>query len=150
MSVSQSSTWQFEAERAIDGDMNTISFTNWAWDTDLWYKMEFGAVYCFPEIVIAQSHLDWHAYRMNDLKVLLRDSSTGIEHFCETLRVRQVWTIAGQTQSIPCDACGNLVKLVVRHNQRDYPKSDDPKQTHPGCIHMREITAIQTGSSLVR
>ena len=134
------------AERAIDGDKNTRSQTNCAWDTDLWYKMELDAVYCFPEIVIVQSHLNWYSYRMQDLKVLLIDRATGTESLCGTFRNTQVPTIAGQTYKIPCDRCGNQVKLLVRHNQSEYPKSREQGQTQKGCIHMREIRVVQTGS----
>ena len=150
-SVSQSSTFSwggvpYGAERAIDGNMGTQSHTNCAWNTDIWYKMELGAVYCFPEIIIVQSHIGWYSYRMQDLKVLLVDGSAGTEHLCGTFRVNRVATIIGQTHSIPCDACGNQIKLLVRHDQREYPKSREWEQTQPACIHMWEIAALQTGS----
>ena len=137
------------AELAIDGDINTLSHTSCAWDTDLWYKMEFDAVYCFPEIVIMQFYQNYYSYRMQDLKVLLIDSATGTDSLCGTLRSTQVATIAGQTYKIPCDACGNQVQLRVRHNQSEYPKSRAQGQTQRGCIHMREIRAVQTGSCVV-
>ena len=140
-SVSQSSTftYHYAAERAIDGDMNTLSNTNCAWDTDLWYKMEFDAVHCLAGIVIVQSHFGFvYAFRMQDLKVILMDSTTGTESVCGTLRVRQVWTAEGQTYWIPCDiACGDQVKLLLRHNQGDY--------RYPGCIHIREMKAVKAG-----
>ena len=142
-SVSQSTTltWNgtvLNAERAIDGDLTTVSHTNCSWNTDLWYKMKFDAVFCFSDVVIMQSH--WHqtAYRMDDTGVFVVDSDTREESLCGVLKVSDVMTIEGQTYRIPCDLkCGDEVKLTVRH--------DNGKYDNPACIHMKEIKAYYTG-----
>ena len=143
VSVAQSSTFKYQgvryvAERAIDGDMNTVSHTYCAWNTDLWYKMELDAVHCVTGIALIQSHYGLaYAFRMQDLKVILMDSTTGTESVCGTLRVRQVWTAEGQTYWIPCDVCGDQVKLLLRHDKGEY--------SYPACIHIRELKAVKGG-----
>ena len=145
-SVSQSSTliWDgkpAKAELAIDGDMTTNSHTKCAWNTDLWYKMKFDATYCFSDVVIVQSHMqfqDTYYMRMEDTNVFVIDSNTGSESFCGVLKVGNIRTIKGQTYRIPCDLkCGDEVKLTVRHHSNKYQKK--------ACIHMREITVFHAG-----
>ena len=141
IAVTQSTTLVWLGERqpaglAIDGRLDTGSHTNCAWDTDIWYKMKFHAVYCFSEIVIIQSHDNVYAYRMQDTKVIVINTATNTESLCGVLKVRNVYTVEGQTYKIPCDLkCGDEVKLTVRHD-----KSRDWLQA---CIHMREIRAFQ-------
>ena len=137
-SVSQSSTWggkSREAEAAIDGDLATNSHTQCVWDTDLWYRMKFDAVYCFSEVVIMQSHLsEQNAKRMQDTNVVVVNSGTEAESLCGILEVSSVYTQEGQTYSISCDrACGDKVKLTLRHDRSQYKIE--------GCIHMIEIKA---------
>ena len=85
------------AELAIDDDLSTLSNTIHAWNADLWYKMRFGAVRCFTEVVIVQSH-NWDslAKRMDDTKVFVVDTKTGTESLCGVLKVSDVLTLEGQ------------------------------------------------------
>ena len=138
-SVSQSSErFEWKAELAIDGDQETKSHTICNWDTDLWYKMKFDAVYCFSDVVIIQSYQDRNAYRMDDTEVFVVNTKTGTESLCGVLKVSDVLTIEGQTYRIPCDLkCGDEVKLTIRH--------DKDKYHIDACIHMREIKAFHTG-----
>ena len=146
MSVSQSSTITYGghhlvANRAIDGNMETKSHTKCAWNTDLWYKMDFDDVYCLSEVVIFQSHTEsWNAYRMQDTKVFTVNSNTGVESLCGILKVREDWTLEGQTYRIPCNSCGDGIKLTLRHSRSDYD--------HDGCIHMKEIKALKRGQCI--
>ena len=126
------------AERAIDGDRTTKSHSKCVWDSDVWYKMKFDAVYCFSEIDIIQSHLNENAYRMDDAKLLAVDSKTGTESLCGVIKVSDVLTIEGQTYRIPCDLkCGDEVKLTVRHDMGKYDRA--------ACIHMTEIIVFHKG-----
>ena len=135
VSVTQSSMYKDAvADRAIDGDMETTSHTDCAWDTDLWYKMEFDAVYCLSEIVIFQSHLNHNVKRMQNLKIFVGNRTTNTESLCGTLNVRDDYSMKGQTYMISCDACGDQIKLLLRHN-RD-------RDDMTGCIHMKEIKII--------
>ena len=130
------------AERAIDGNLNTHSHTICDWDTDLWYKMKFDAVYCFFDVVIIISHTDYYYARMDDTEVFVADSDTGDESLCGVLKVSDVPTIEGQTYRIPCDLkCGDEVKLTVRH--------DSGKYDNVACIHMTEIKIFQRGMQLL-
>ena len=123
------------AERAIDGNLNTHSHTDCAWDTDLWYKMKFDAVYCFSDVVIINSHTNDYSARMDDTEVFVVNTKTGTESLCGVLKVSDVLTIDGQTYRIPCDLkCGDEVKLTLRH------------ESQPVCIHTWEIMAFLTGS----
>ena len=141
--VSQKSTlvWDgaaINAEFAVDDDLTTASHTNCAWNTELWYKMKFDAVYCFSDVVIIQSHLGHDAYRMDDTGVFVVSTKTGTESLCGVLKISDVMTIEGQTYRIPCDLkCGDEVKLTVRHVNGEYGKG--------ACIHMKEIKAFHTG-----
>ena len=146
VSVSQISNWGGDAynpESALDGDLETMSHTDCALDTDLWYKMNFDTVYCFSEVVILQSHWDWNARRMQGTKVMVVDRGTGAESLCGVLDVSSVHTQAGQTYRIPCDGkCGDEVELRLRHNTGQYQDGLLP------CIHMREIEAFIGGKYL--
>ena len=75
MSVSQSSDYfadiVYIASRAVDGDLGTLSHTICAYSTDIWYKMQFAAVYCFSDVTIIQSHWSGNAYRMEDAHVFI-------------------------------------------------------------------------------
>ena len=144
-SVSQSSTYVYtetgdikKAENAIDGDLKTFAHTKCAWDTDVWYKMKFDAVYCFSDVVIINSKLNEYANRMDEAKVLVINTETGAESLCGVLKVTDVMTIEGQTYRIPCDLkCGDEVKVTLRH--------DKDKYRHEACIHMNEISAFHKG-----
>ena len=125
-------------DHAVDGDLRTRSHTECAWNTDLWYKMKFEAVYCFSHIGIIQSHWGNNPNRMDDTKVSVVNSWKGIESVCGVLKVRKGDTISKQTYSIPCDLkCGDEVKLTLRHDTKQYD--------YNACIHMREIMAFTTG-----
>ena len=145
--VSQKSTlvWDgaaINAEFAVDDDLTTASHTKCAWNTDLWYKMKFDAVYCFSDVVIIQSHWDKWASRMDDTEVFVANSDTGDESLCGVLKVSDVLTIEGQTYRIPCDLkCGDEVKLAVRHDNGDYDKA--------ACIHMKEVKAFHEGTFIM-
>ena len=131
----------FQAERAIDDDLTTYSHTECAWNTDLWYKMKFGAVYCFSDVVIINSHLSEDSPRMDDLQVLVVSTEKGTESLCGVLKVGDALTMEGQTYRIPCNLkCGDEVKLTLRH--------DSGKYAMLACIHMMEITLFHTGSFL--
>ena len=145
VSVSQSSTYQTLYPRlAIDADLATYSHTQCAWNTELWYKMEFDDVLCFSEVVIIQSH--WgprlnnnNAYRMDDTRVFVVNTIKAIESLCGRISISGDMTIDGQTYKISCDLkCGDEVKLKLLH--------DSGK--HKACIHMREITAFAIGQSV--
>ena len=137
--ASQSSTFAWAgtalgAKRAIDGKGGSESHTRCAWNTNLWFKMKFDAIYCFYEVIIIQDKRDHNAYRMNGAKVIVINSRSGAESLCGVLKVIEKYSLKGQTYRIPCDVkCGDEVKLTVRHNRGEY--------STPGCIHMREITA---------
>ena len=138
VSVSQISTYnRHKAENAIDGNLNTKSYTQCAWNTELWYKMKFDAVYCFTEVIVVQS--DWNnAERKDDTRMLIINTGSKTESLCGVLKVNDVLTIEGQTYRIPCDLkCGDEVKLTVRHDSGKYHKD--------ACIHMKEIEAFHTG-----
>ena len=144
-SVGQISTseWNggyYPAELAIDGDQNTNSGTKGKGDTDLWFKMNFDDFFCFFEVVIIQSHLTVNAYRMQDAKVFVVNTKTGVESLCGVLKVNPVWTIEGQTYRFPCNLkCGDEVKVTVLHRSGNY--------VNMATIHMREITVFGTGMS---
>jgi len=130
------------AELAIDGDPETVSETKGEWDTDLWFKMKFDDFFCFFEVVIIQSHLTVNAYRMQDAKVFVVNTKTGVESLCGVLKVNPVWTIEGQTYRFPCYLkCGDQVKVTVLHRSGDY---DDVAN-----IGMREITVFGVGMSWI-
>ena len=122
------------AELAIDGDKGSRSHTNCPWSKDLWYKMQFDAIYCFYEVIIIQANWDHWGFRMDDTKVFVIDSRSGAESLCGVLNVIKKYSLEGQTYRIPCNVkCGDEVKLTLRHNRGAYSKN--------GCIHMKEITA---------
>ena len=85
------------ASRAIDGELDTSSHTKCAWNTDIWFRMEFNDVYCFTEVIIIGSKLNGYAYRMQDTKVYVLDKEKGTEQLCGVLKVIGVYTIEGQT-----------------------------------------------------
>ena len=94
--VSQISTYDSrKAEYAVDGDLSTYTHTKCLWDTSVWYKMKFDAIYCFSEVVIMQSHLSYSAFRMDDMKVLVVNNGERTESLCGFLRVKDVRTIEG-------------------------------------------------------
>ena len=144
--VSQSSTFDrdsqlYQAERAIDDDVSTFSHTECAWNTALWYKMKFGAVYCFSDVVIINSHFNENSPRMDDMQVLVVNAGKRTESLCGVLKVGDALTMEGQTYRIPCNLkCGDEVKLTLRH--------DSGKYAMLACIHMMEITLFHTGSFL--
>ena len=71
VSVSQINTYdRHKAENAIDGNLNTHSHTQCVWDTDLWYKMKFDAVYCFTEVIVVQSN--WNNAERMDVRMEVR------------------------------------------------------------------------------
>jgi hypothetical protein len=137
--VSQNSVfvWKgksLEAKYGIDGDMETSAHTNCGWNTDLWYKMKFGAVYCFSHVVITQGDRNLHAARMQDTNVFVVNTATNTRNFCGVLKISDNTTIEAQTYKIPCKLkCGDEVKLTLRHDSGEY--------THEGCIHIIEIKA---------
>ena len=137
--VSQSSTFDTDAaDGAVDGDLRTRSHTTCAWNTDLWYKMKFEAVYCFSDIGIIQSQPNIFAERMDGTKVAVVNSQKGIESVCGELDVGLDYTILGQTYFIPCNwKCGDEVKLTLRHDTGQYD--------YLACIHMKEIIAFTKG-----
>ena len=101
----------------------------------MWYKLKLDTVYCFSDVVIIQSHLNNHANRMDGTEVFVANSKTGTESLCGVLKVRDIYTIEGQTYRIPCDLkCGDEVKLTLRDDTHKY-----------NCIHMIEISALHTG-----
>ena len=138
--VFQSSTFGTDAvDHAVDGDLETRSHTSCAWNTDLWYKMKFEAVYCFSHIGIIQSQLNDYAKRMDDTKVFVMNTQTGVEGLCGVLKVGAGETISKQTYNIPCDwKCGDEVKLTLRHDTGQYD--------YLACIHMKELMAFTTGT----
>ena len=143
-SVVQSSTLSWSgmaqsAELAVDGDMSTTSHTVCAWDTDIWYLMQFDDIRCFEEVVIINAYLNYNAYRMQDLGVHVKNTNTDTDSLCGVIRVREDSTIEGQTYKVSCDGmCGNSVMLRVRHNKGEY--------SYMGCIHMKEIEVHYSGS----
>ena len=141
LSVSQSSTYKDRsADQAVDGDLTTTSHTLCAWNTILWYRMKFDAVYCFTEVVIVQSHWEKHnADRMDGIKVFVVNREKKTESLCGVLKVSDDLTIEGQTYRIPCDLkCGDEVKLTLRHDKGRYHVK--------ACIHMKEITSFGKGN----
>ena len=141
LSVLQSSTYGSSiAEKATDNDLAISSNTHCFWDREVWYKMNFGAVYCFTEIVIINSHWGGFRYRMEDMKVLVVNTDINKESLCGILKIRSEQSVHGQTYKIPCDMkCGDEVKLTVYHGTGKYD--------YAACIHMKEIMAyISPGS----
>ena len=130
-----------KAAFAVDGDLTTSSHTECAWNTDLWYKMEFDGIYCFSDVVIINyiGHVDNNKYRMRDTKVLVINTDTGTESLCGVVKATGIQTIEGYTYRIPCDLqCGDEVKLTVRHDNGQY--------YNKACIHMKEITTFLSGN----
>ena len=62
--------------------------------------------------------------------ICIGNRATGHESLCGILKIRDIYTAEGQTYKIPCDRCGDEVKVIVRHDQG-----------LEACIHMREIIA---------
>ena len=138
--MSQISTYrEYKAELAIDNDVETKSeTTGYSWNAELWFKMQFDAFLCFSEVVIIQSHLNWNADRMEDAKIFVVNTDTGIVHLCGVLKVGPVMTIEGQTYHISCHLrCGNEVKVTLQHDKVFYSRD--------ATIHMREISAFAKG-----
>ena len=138
-SVAQSSDYTREdgvvsvADRAVDGIYSTKAHTICSWSTDIWYEMTFSESYCFDEVVILQSHLNDYAYRWQDTQIFVSDSNTGAEVLCGVVKVTDK---TAETYQIPCDACGDRIKLQVNH-----PKGGEYEEK--GCLHMREIKAFR-------
>ena len=143
LSVSQSSTkGSGLAEKATDNDLTFSSHTQCSQDREIWYRMSFGAVYCFTEIVIINSHWGGFRYRMEDMKVLVVNTDTNKESLCGILKIRSEQSVHGQTYKISCDMkCGDEVKLTVYHGTGDY--------NYDACIHMREIMAYFMPGQLI-
>ena len=139
--MSQISTYgNSKAEQAIDGDVETISATTgYSWNAELWFKMQFDSFFCFSEVVIIQSHLSsWNAARMEDAKIFVVNTDTGIVNLCGVLKVGPVMTIEGQTYHISCHLrCGNEVKVTLQHDKVFYSRD--------ATIHMSEISAFAKG-----
>jgi len=128
------------AELAIDGDMETASHTNCAWNTDIWYKMRFDDVQCFDEVEFVNSYLNYNAFRMQDLGVYVKNSDDGEENLCEVVRIREDETVEGQTYMVSCDGkCGDSIVLRVRHDRGKY--------SYMACIHLDEIKVHYAGDS---
>ena len=73
------------------------------------------------------------------------ESETETEILCGVLRVRDDWTIKGQTYRIPCHlTCGNEVRLTVKHASAHKDTSIKYKN-NGACIHVKEIEAYHTG-----
>ena len=85
------------ASKAIDGKLNTSSHTMCAWNTDIWFRMQFNDVYCFTEVRIIGSKLNSYALRMQDTMVYVLNNEKGTEQLCGVLEVMEVFTIEGQT-----------------------------------------------------
>ena len=125
------------AERAIDGKLHTSSHTLGYWDTPAWFKMSFDRSFCFTEVVIIQSQLKDLAFRLEDAKVYVVNTDNGAEYLCGILKVRNEYTVEGQTYTLPCDGkCGNEVKVTVLHEEGKY--------SNRAFINMREIRAYAT------
>ena len=133
---------KFIAEHAIDGNMTTASRTTCSWDSDHWYKIKFGALYCFSTIVIVNEYTGLRSsYGIDDTNVFVVDTVKDTVYFCGVIKVRNVNTAEGQTYRIPCHGkCGDEVKLTLRH--------DRDKHNHKACIHMKEIKSFQGKSFL--
>ena len=138
-SVSQISTYiSHKADLAIDGKVETKSETRASWNAELWFKMQFDSFLCFSEVVIIQSHRNHYAYRMEDAKIFVVNTDTGIVNLCGVLKVGPVMTIEGQTYHIPCRMkCGNEVKVTLQHDRVFY--------SGHAIIHMSEISAFAKG-----
>ncbi|KAL5249982.1 hypothetical protein ACHWQZ_G015902 [Mnemiopsis leidyi] len=129
------------AERAIDGKLHTSSHTLGYWDTPAWFKMSFDRSFCFTEVVIIQSQLKDLAFRLEDAKVYVVNTDNGAEYLCGILKVRNEYTVEGQTYILPCDGkCGNEVKVTVLHEEGKY--------SNRAFINMREIRAYATTAEL--
>lgn len=128
------------ADKAIDNDLATFANTLCAWNKTVWYKMTFGAVFCFTEIVIINSHSSVYRYRMQDMKVFVVNTATKGESLCGILKTRYGPSVQGQTYKIRCNMkCGDEVKLTVYHESGDYD--------YEACIHMSEIMAFVSPGS---
>jgi hypothetical protein len=141
--VTQSTTYfekiPFHAERAVDDNLVTISHTMCAWNTDVWYNMNFDDVYCFSEIWINKAKDNEYRLRMHDTKVFVVNTTTKSQALCGKLALNGAGNQQGQPYKIRCDLkCGNQVKLTVRHDQGKY--------NYQACIHMREIKAFRSGN----
>ena len=139
-SVSQISVYNgWVAELSIDGDFTTKSSTLAEFGSPLWYKMHFEHKHMFSEIVIMQSDLTpSNGRRMDDTKVFVVDIGTESVNLCGILKIKENWTIEGQTYRIPCDLkSGNEVKLTVLHKKAIHGVK--------AAIHMLEIMAYSQG-----
>lgn len=133
ISVSQSTTLRWggsdiKAEFAADGDLGTESSTTCSNGKLHWFEMKFDAVYCFDEVVMVL-RLNGNAYRMQNTEVTVVNTKSESEELCGILKVKGVWTDEAQTYTIPCNLkCGDEIKL-----------------SNYNCIHIRELSAFQTG-----
>ena len=65
--------------------------------------MKFDGVYCFSEVVIILPGLNNNVFRMDGAEVFVVTTAKGTDNRCGVLKVRDIYTIEGQTYKIPCD-----------------------------------------------
>ena len=79
---------------------------------------------------------------MDGAEVFVVTTAKGTDNRCGVLKVRDIYTIEGQTYKIPCDLkCGDEVKVTLQHRQ-----GTDQKMA---CLNIREITAYQSAGRYI-
>ena len=87
ISVSQKGNWYGnKAYRAVDNNPDTFAHTDCGYNRDLWYKMQFGAVHYFSEVVMDITGQGGQAKRMDDTKVHVLNTEQGTDFLCGTLK----------------------------------------------------------------
>ena len=120
------------ANGAIDKDFSTMSHTRCGFNTDLWFNMKFIGPHCFSEVFIANHYLTRHnGPRMNDTQVYVLDTEEGTEYLCGILKIREVWTVEGQTYRwVPeCPENCTFWIMVLNFNQSKIQKRKDLLKT---------------------
>ena len=91
-------TPEYGAEKTIDGDFDTSSHTRCSYDIDIWFKMNFGMIYCFTEVKIFEaSYRNYNAWRLDGGKVFVSNTQTNTGSLCGVIQVIDENTIEART-----------------------------------------------------
>ena len=142
-SAELSSTWQgYEANRAIDGDFDTIAHSECNnTGQEIWLKLWLSTPAWIDHFIIYPSHTDeekqlWkHYYRLDGTQIFLEDLDSGEEILCGTLTLDTVKA----SHKIECSEV-HEVQVVVLRLQKNKPSW--------ACIHVVEIKAFGERSKL--
>ena len=86
------------AEKTIDGNFDTSSHTRCSYDEDIWFRMNFGMIYCFTEVKIFEaSYHNYNAWRLDGGKVFVNNTQTNAGSLCDVIQVIEENTIEART-----------------------------------------------------